>query len=370
MKLNTDHIQTTHTGSLPRPDYILVDLLDREQGEAVDAAGLAENMKRAINEVVGHQKEIGLDLVNDGEAGKPSYVVYIKYRLTGFEGEEMQPSDPAWASDFPEYFNRRRESGRTVTRPTCNGPVEMKDRAGVQRDIANLRAAAGAHGLDPSEVFMTAPSPGVITHYHQNHYYDSHEAYLYAVAEAMKHEYDAIGQSGFMLQIDCPDLPSSTNRQMHMDAINFALRDVPPERMRLHTCWGNDEYPHHTDVELKEIIDLLLTARPAGLSLEGANPRHEHEWKVFQDIKLPDDKFLIPGMIDSTTNYVEHPELVAQRIIRYAEVVGKERVIAGTDCGMATNIAEVPLIDARVAWAKLQSLTEGARIATKELWRM
>lgn len=369
MKLNADHIQTTHTGSLPRPDCVLSDLLDREEGKAVDPAGFEANVTQAINEVVGRQKDIGLDLINDGEAGKPSYVVYVKYRLTGFEGEEIPRADPKWASDFPEFYKRGREGGRTITRPACNGPIEMKDKDGVHRDIANLRAAADAKGIAPNDVFMTAPSPGVITHYHANQHYESHEAYLYAVAEAMKHEYDAIGRSGFMLQIDCPDLPSASEREMHMDAINYALRDIPPERMRLHTCWGNGEYPHHTDVELKEIIDLLLTARPSGLSLEGANPRHEHEWKVFEYTKLlPEGKFLIPGMIDSTTNFIEHPELVAQRIVRYAQVVGKERVIAGTDCGLATNIAEVPLVDPRVAWAKLQSLTEGAQLASKELW--
>ncbi len=368
MKLNTDHIQTTHTGSLPRPDYVLADLLDREEGKAVGDAVFEEHVKRAINEVVGQQKEIGLDLVNDGEAGKPSYVVYVKYRLTGFTGEDIPQPDPPWMLDFPEFYNRRHRGGRSITRPACEGPIEMKDKDGVRRDIANMRAAADAQGIEPSDVFMTAPSPGVVTRYHANHYYESHEAYLFAVADAMKHEYDAIGQSGFMLQIDCPDLPPSTEREMHMDAINHALRDVPSERMRLHTCWGNGEYPHHTDIELKQIVDLLLTARPSGLSLEGANPRHEHEWNVFQDVKLPDDKYLIPGMIDSTTNFIEHPELVAQRIVRYAEVVGKERVIAGTDCGLATNIAEVPIVDPRIAWAKLQSLTEGARIASEELW--
>lgn len=373
MKLNTDHIQTTHTGSLPRPDYVLSDLLDREEGKAVDPAGFEANVRQAVNEVVGRQNEIGLDLVNDGEAGKPSYVVYVKYRLSGFEGEETPRADPKWASDFPEYYQRGNKEGmplrgRSITRPACNGPIEMKDREGVQRDIANLSAAARARGIEPNDVFMTAPSPGVVTSYHANQHYESHEAYLYAVAEAMKHEYDAIGKSGFMLQIDCPDLPSASEREMHMDAINYALRDVPPENMRLHTCWGNGEWPHHTDVELKKIVDLLLTARPSSLSLEGANPRHEHEWKVFQDVKLPDDKFLIPGMIDSTTNFIEHPELVAQRIVRYAEVVGRERVIAGTDCGLATNIAEIPLVDPRIAWAKLQSLTEGARLASKELW--
>lgn len=244
----------------------------------------------------------------------------------------------------------------------------MKDKGAVYDDIANLKAATEARGIDPSNVFMTAPSPGVVTSYHTNVYYSNHEEYLYAVADAMKKEYDVIGASGFMLQIDCPDLTSATGREMHMEAINYALQNIPAGRMRLHTCWGNGEWPHTTDVDLKEIIGLLLTARPSGLSLEGTNPRHEHEWKVFQDVKLPDDKYLIPGVIDSTTNYVEHPELVAQRIVRYAEVVGKERPIAGTDCGMATNISDVPLVDSRVAWAKLRSLTEGARLASQELW--
>jgi len=368
MKHNMDHIQTTHTGSLPRPDYVLSDLLNREEGKLVDDSVFDEHVKQAIDEVVGQQKKIGLDIVNDGEASKPSYVVYVKYRLTGFEGEEAAAPDRTWANDFPEYFQRHTNRGRSITQPACNGPIEWKDKEGVRHDIANLRAATEAQGIDPSNVFMTAPSPGVVTTYHANHHYSSHEEYLFAVADAMKYEYDAIGESGFTLQVDCPDLTSASNRELHIEAINHALRDVPPERMRLHTCWGNYEGPHRHDVALKDIIQLLFTARPAALSLEGANPRHEHEWKVFEDVTLPDDKVIVPGMIDSTTNYIEHPELVAQRIVRYANVVGRENVIAGTDCGLATNIAEVQMVDARIAWAKLQSLTEGARLASEELW--
>ena len=334
---NTDRILTTHTGSLPRPDDLLEMLLEREQGREIDEAEFTNMTKDGIAQTVQKQRDVGIDLVNDGEASKPGYVVYIKYRLTGFEGDDTLPPKSRWSEEFPEFFERRHNRGLSITRPACSGPIEWKDPTGVHLDIANLKAATEAAGIDPEKVFMTAPSPGVITEYHANHYYDTHEAYLYAVTDVIKHEYDAIAESGFTLQIDCPDLTSTLNREMHIKAINHALRDIPPERMRLHTCWGNYEGPHHRDVPLKDIIELLFTARPSALSVEGANPRHEHEWNVFEDVKLPDEKVLIPGMIDSTTNYIEHPELVAQRIVRYAEVVGRENVIAGTDCGLATT---------------------------------
>ncbi|HKW90661.1 MAG TPA: epoxyalkane--coenzyme M transferase, partial [Methylomirabilota bacterium] len=269
----------------------------------------------------------------------------------------------------------------TVARPACDGPVDWKDRAAVQRDVANLRA--GVEGARPTEAFMTAASPGVIAHFLQNTHYPSRDAYLARLVDVMKEEYDAIHRAGFVLQVDCPDLamgrhlafPEKSNAEFvkiaeaNVEALNHALRDIPPDRMRLHLCWGNYEGPHHRDIPLREILPVALKARPQALSFEGANPRHEHEWVVFRERKLPDDKVIIPGVLDTTTNFIEHPELVAQRLVRYAEVVGKERVMAGSDCGFATFARSQALVEPEIAWAKLKSMTEGARMATEQLWR-
>jgi 5-methyltetrahydropteroyltriglutamate--homocysteine methyltransferase len=268
-----------------------------------------------------------------------------------------------------------------VSRPACDGPIEWKDRAAVQRDVANLRAAVS--GTPPAEVFMTAASPGVIAHFLRNEHYLTREAYLARLVDVMKEEYDAIHRAGFVLQIDCPDLamsrhlafPEKSNAEFvkiaeaNVEALNHALRDIPPDRMRLHLCWGNYEGPHHRDIPLREIIRVALTARPQALSFEGANPRHEHEWAVFRDVKLPDDRVIIPGVLDSTTNFIEHPELVAQRIVRYAELVGRERVMAGTDCGFATFGRSNLQVEPEIAWAKFASMVEGARLASAQLWR-
>jgi 5-methyltetrahydropteroyltriglutamate--homocysteine methyltransferase len=265
-------------------------------------------------------------------------------------------------------------------RPACNGPIAWQDRGAVQKDIANLKAALA--GVQPAEVFMTAASPGVIAHFLRNEYYPSREAYLARLVDVMKEEYDAIVQAGFLLQIDCPDLAMSRHLAFHelstaeflkiaeanVEALNHALRDLPPDRLRLHLCWGNYEGPHHRDIPLKDIIGIVLKARPQAISLEGANPRHEHEWAVFREVRLPDDKIIIPGVLDSTTNFIEHPELVAQRIVRYAEVVGKENVIAGTDCGFGTFARSTPQVETEIVWAKLHAMAEGARLASKALW--
>jgi 5-methyltetrahydropteroyltriglutamate--homocysteine methyltransferase len=288
------------------------------------------------------------------------------------------PARADWA-DFPEAAARQGRS--TVVRPACNGPVAWKDTAAVQKDIANLRAALS--GVQPAEVFMTAASPGVIAHFLRNEYYPSRDAYLARLVEVMKEEYDAIYQAGFVLQVDCPDLAMGRHlafpdlntseflkiAEGNIEALNHALRDIPPDRLRLHLCWGNYEGPHHRDIPLKDILGIVLKARAQAISFEGANPRHEHEWAVFRDIKLQDDKILIPGVLDSTTNFIEHPELVAQRIVRYAEVVGKENVIAGTDCGFGTFARANLQVEPEIAWAKMQSMAEGARLASATLWR-
>jgi 5-methyltetrahydropteroyltriglutamate--homocysteine methyltransferase len=283
-----------------------------------------------------------------------------------------------WA-DFPEAAARVGRSS-TVIRPACNGPIAWKDKAALQQDVVNLKAALSE--VQPTEVFMTAASPGVIAHFLRNEYYPSRDAYLAHLSEIMKEEYDAIVQAGFLLQVDCPDLAMgrhlafpdlSTSEflkiaEANVEALNHALRDIAPDRLRLHLCWGNYEGPHHRDIPLKEIMSTVLKARVQAISLEGANPRHEHEWAVFKDVKLPEDKVIIPGVLDSTTNFIEHPELVAQRLVRYAEVVGKENVIAGTDCGFGTFARSTYQVEPEIVWEKFRAMDEGARLASKALW--
>jgi 5-methyltetrahydropteroyltriglutamate--homocysteine methyltransferase len=379
MKRSTDHILTTHTGSLPRPSDLVDMVLRKEAKQPVDEELFAERVGRAVAEVVHRQSEVGISVLNDGEQGKPGYSTYMKDRLTGFEGESTAADVSGEAKDFPEYSARR--AGRaSPLRPACAGPIAWKDRAAVRKDIENLKAAV--NGVKAEEVFMTAASPGVVPHFMKDQYYGSEEKYLYALADALKEEYDAIHRAGFVLQLDCPDLCMSRHNrfsdlstkefkkiaELHVAALNHALRDIPADRVRLHMCWGNYEGPHHLDIPLSEIIDVALKAKVGALSFEGANPRQEHEWVVFKEFQLPDGLIIIPGVIDSTTNFVEHPELVAQRIVRYAEVVGRENVIAGTDCGFGTFVRTEPTIDPRIGWAKLESLADGAAIASKQLW--
>jgi 5-methyltetrahydropteroyltriglutamate--homocysteine methyltransferase len=320
-----------------------------------------------------------VDIVNDGEQGKVGYSTYVRHRLTGFGGQAAVPTRADWA-DFPEAASRS-ERRSTILRPACNGPIEWKDRAAVQRDVDHFRSAL--QGVQPAEAFMTAASPGVIAHFLRNEHYPSREAYLARLVDVMKEEYDAIHRAGFVLQVDCPDLamsrhlafPELSNAQFlkiaegNVEALNHALRDIPPDRVRLHLCWGNYEGPHHRDIPLREILPIALRARPQALSFEGANPRHEHEWVVFREVKLPDDRLIIPGVLDSTTNFIEHPELVAQRLVRYAEIVGRERVIAGTDCGFMTFARSVNQVEPEIAWAKFKAMAEGARLASAQLWR-
>jgi 5-methyltetrahydropteroyltriglutamate--homocysteine methyltransferase len=377
MQTSSERILTTHTGSLPRP----ATLTDRFDGAEVAAA---------VEETVRRQHAAGVDIVNDGEVSKPSYATYVTERLTGFDGE---PAFRGWrgraVADFPEYYERlRAQTGPGVATPPCTGPVTYAGRAQLAADIANLKAATGFAGGSAGpgcsttghDVFMTAASPGIIALYMpDNQYYATTEEYIFALADAMKEEYDAIVAAGLILQLDCPDLPAADGsldgapaedvaefrRQvaMRLAAVDHATRDIPPDRMRLHLCWGNGEGPHHTDVPLARFIDLVLAARPAAVSFEGANPRHEHEWTLWEDVTLPEGKVIIPGVLDSTTNFIEHPELVAQRLARYAGLVGRSRVIAGTDCGFAT-LAGLHTVDPRITWAKLAAMAEGAALAS------
>lgn len=376
MKQSSKRILTTHTGSLPRPNDLQQMLFAKERGEQVDQVAFETKVQEAVQAVVRRQAACGIDVVNDGEMSKISYSTYVKDRLTGFEGTgRLKLGRSADLADFPEYAQRMFADISVIAGPACTGPITYKGLAEVQRDIANLKA--GLQGVDVSEAFMTAASPGVISRFLENQYYPSHEAYLAALVDAMKVEYDTIYQAGFILQLDCPDLTGGRNikdtqgglsyLELHVEALNHAVRDIPADRMRLHLCWGNYEGPHHKDTPLRDILNIVLQARPVGLSIEAANPRHEHEWKVFEEVKLPEGKVLIPGVLDSTTNFIEHPELVAQRIERFASRVGRENVIAGTDCGFAT-FAGSQTVDPEIAWAKLQAMVEGAHIASQQLW--
>ncbi len=380
MKRSTERILTTHTGSLPRPPDLSAMLEALDAGTTPDPTAFGARVQRAVAEIVRQQVDAGVDIINDGEQGKVGYSTYVKHRLTGFGGQSRVPMRADWA-DFPEAAARQ-GMGRqaTIARPACNGPIAWKDLGAVHKDIADLKVALS--GVQPTEAFMTAASPGVIAHFLRNEYYPSREVYLAHLADVMKEEYDAISQAGFVLQIDCPDLAMGRHlafpdlstpefvkiAEANIEALNHAVRDIPPDRLRLHLCWGNYEGPHHRDIPLKDILHIVLKARPQAISFEGANPRHEHEWAVFRDVKLSEEKILIPGVLDSTTNFIEHPELVAQRLVRYAEVVGKENVIAGTDCGFGTFARSTYQVEPEIVWAKLRAMAEGARLASAALW--
>ena len=375
MQTSSNKILTTHTGSLPRPEDVQHLLAAQDRGEQIDRVAFEARLREAVNEVVQRQASCGIDVINDGEMSKISYSTYVKDRLTGFD--DRTALSPSLRLDIPEFPGFAKRVGALLldyARPACTGPISYRGKADLERDIANLKAAV--EGANVTEVFMTAASPGVISLFLANQYYPTHEAYLYALANAMKEEYDAIYQAGFLLQLDCPDLAVGMSGadeanlpflHLHLQALNHAVRDIPPDRLRLHLCWGNYEGPHHRDVPLQTIIGEVLEARPVAVSFEGANPRHEHEWKVFEEIRLPEGKVIIPGVLDSTTNFIEHPELVAQRLERYASVVGRENVIAGTDCGFAT-FSGLLTVDPDITWAKLAAMVEGARTATDRLW--
>jgi len=379
MQRSTDRILTTHTGSLPRPPDLLEMLLDGRRDPTFESLA-----RRGVSDIVRRQADLGIDLVNDGEVAKTSFSTYVTERLSGFDSRSGRRDPHVEVSLFPEFYQSPESPARFLRSMrvlTCVDEVRWQGDEQVRQDIENLRAALD--GVAVEDAFVSAASPGLVWYYQPNEYYASHEEYIWAVADAMKPEYDAIHRAGFLVQLDCPDLAGGWNRpefadrtvddfrafaRVHIDALNHATRDIPPERLRMHVCWGNFEGPHVRDISLRSIVDILLDARPAGLSVEGSNPRHEHEWHVFADTTLPDGKVLVPGVIDSTTNFVEHPELVAQRIVRYAEVVGRENVIAGSDCGFAT-LARSDVVHPTVTWAKLASLAEGAEIASAALWR-
>ena len=380
MKRSVDRILTTHTGSLPRPADLVRMMFAREEGVPVDGPALAARIRTAVAEVVRKQTEAGITVVNDGELSKPSYATYVKDRLNGFGGTS-HPLQYRDLLDFPEMAKRVfGDPGRSRRKtPACTGPISVRDPVAAQADVDNLRAAL--ESVDVQDVFMSAASPGVVSLFFRDDHYGSHEAYLFAIADAMRHEYESVARAGFILQLDCPDLAMGRHIQfadlsveefrkmarLHLGALDHAVANIPPEQLRLHLCWGNYEGPHHYDVPLVEILDLVLAARPQGVSFEAANPRHAHEWRVFERVKLPPDKIIIPGVLDSTTNFIEHPELVAERIGRYARLVGRENVIAGTDCGFGTWVGQAA-VDADIVWAKLASLAEGARLASDELW--
>jgi 5-methyltetrahydropteroyltriglutamate--homocysteine methyltransferase len=378
-KRSFEHMLTTHTGSLPRPADLLADLVRRDRGEPVDEEALAARVRAAVADSVRRQTEAGVAVVNDGEAGKIGYSTYVTERLEGFGGEADPPGPPPDMLEFPEYLARVSGGGNGgPAMPACDGPIAYRDTDAVRADIANLRAALDGTGAE--DAFLSAASPGVVAFFLKDRHYGSHEEYLFAIADAMKVEYDEIHRAGIVLQLDCPDLAITRHRvgadslddfrrfvALHVEAIDHATRDIPPEDLRLHVCWGNYEGPHHHDVPLGDIVDIVLAGRPAAISFEAANPRHAHEWRVFEDVKLPDGKALVPGVVDSTTNYIEHPELVAQRIVRYAKLVGRENVIAGTDCGFA-SFAGSAAVDPAIVWAKLGAMAEGASLASRELW--
>ena len=384
----TDRILTTHVGSLPRSAAVTDLVFAAERGDAVDPAQFADVIGRAIDEAVARQRAVGIDLVSDGEMSKISYATYIKDRITGFEGDSPR-TPPADLEDYPEFLARQAKGGGTPSyrRPKCVGEVAPKTLAPLEEDVRHLVAALDRHGVtgaDGGGGFMNAASPGVIALFQPNEYYPTQDAYLEALGEAMRPEYEAIVAAGLILQIDSPDFGLGRHMMykgrsdadyltligMHVAVLNHALRNVPADRVRMHVCWGNYEGPHTHDVEMGVILPTLMTAKPAGLLFETSNPRHQHDWNYFAEMiaLIPDDKVLIPGVIDSTTNFVEHPRVVAERIERFAGIVGRERVIGGTDCGFST-FAGFGAVDPDIVYAKLGALAEGAALASRNLYR-
>ena len=378
MRTSSDRILTTHVGSLPRSAAVTDVVFGRERGE--EAPDGDEVISAAVDAVVARQVASGVDVVSDGEMSKISYATYIKDRITGFDGDSNR-EPPRDLEEFPGFLERQAASGGTPTyrRPCCVGEIAVKDMQPVALDIANFQAAIASHA--PLEGFMNAASPGVIALFQPNRYYPDHETYLEAIAAAMAAEYRAIVDAGLVLQLDSPDLGLGRHMmfkdktdaeyqalaELHVDALNHALADIPADRVRLHVCWGNYEGPHHRDAPLSMVLPIALRANVGALLFESANPRHGHEWRTLADMPIPDDRILIPGVIDSTTNFIEHPELVCERLCRFADIVGRERVIAGTDCGFST-FAGFGAVDPDIVYAKLASLAEGADLASRQLW--
>jgi 5-methyltetrahydropteroyltriglutamate--homocysteine methyltransferase len=380
LKASSERILVTHVGSLPRSQAVTDVLFARDRGDAADASAGSATIADAVREVVRRQVEAGVDVVSDGEMSKISYATYIKDRLTGFAGDT--PREPGQdLVEFPRILKRLAASGATAKyqRPRCVGEIRVRSLEPAKTDVQNIREAVSAAA--PSEAFLNAASPGVIALFQPNDHYASQDDYLEAVAEAMRAEYELITASGLLVQIDAPDLAMGRHTMYrdrsveeflnraakHIEVLNHALRNVAPDRVRMHVCWGNYEGPHHHDVPLERLLPVIARARIGGLLIEGANPRHAHEWAVFRDFRVPEDWIVIPGVISSTTNYIEHPLLVAERIGRYADLLGRERVIAGSDCGFGTFAGFGP-VDPDVTYLKLRSLAEGAAIASRRLW--
>ena len=381
MRTSTDRILTTHVGSLPRPQDVVDALFAQDRGETIDPATFDATIRAAVIDAVQKQIAAGVDVVSDGETSKISYATYIRHRLTGFEIGESPRQVPSDIDDFPGFKARLAKIGDTPRyhRPICRGPIAVKDLAPLRTDIAHLQAVMATAGA--TEGFMNAASPGVIAVFQPNEHYPTQEQYLEALGQAMRAEYEAIVGAGLLLQIDAPDLAMGRhiafrgaseaeflrNARLQVEALNRALANVPADRVRMHLCWGNYEGPHHHDIPLERIIDLVLAVKAQAILFEGANPRHAHEWTAWQAARVPDDKILVPGVIDSVSNFIEHPGLVAERICRYADIVGRERVIAGTDCGFGT-FAGAGAVHPPIAYAKLAAMAEGAAIATRRLW--
>jgi 5-methyltetrahydropteroyltriglutamate--homocysteine methyltransferase len=381
MSDDADRILTTHTGSLPRPSDLIQLMWAVGDGIPVETAALEARIATAVNEAVQRQVDAGIAIVNDGEMSKPSYATYVKDRLDGFGGESIQDYFFADLVDFPRSAElvAANPGRRKRSAPACTGPITVKDDTAVARDLANLRRATA--GAPATGMFSSAASPGVVSLFFANQFYASDEEYLEAIAEAMRTEYEAIAAAGVIVQLDCPDLAMGRHSAyagmdakefrdrvaLNVDALNHAVRNIPADRLRMHLCWGNYPGPHHHDVDLAEIIELVWRAKPRTVLFEAANPRHAHEWRLFETVAMPDDKILCPGVVEPQSNYIEHPELIAQRIERYAILVGRDRVMAGVDCGFSVHVG-MQGIDPDVAWAKLGALAQGAELANSRLW--